>query len=148
NENASVEFHNTGLYNVLSAGGGEPRTGVGEAGRSFSYPWPNLGIYEHTKKPADVGKFKTPTLRNVALTAPYIHDGSIATLEEVLDHYAAGGRIITSGPNAGNGHDNPNKDLRIAGFRLTAQQREDLLAFLRSLTDTDGIRDVRFSNPW
>src|SRR5712692_732735 len=131
--NVSVEFHNTGLYNL--------------PGR-FSYPSPNLGIYEHTKKPPDVGKFKAPTLRNVALTAPYMHDGSIATLEEVLDHYAAGGRTISSDPYAGRGHDNPHKDARITGIALTAQNRQDLLAFLRSLTDTEVIHDPRFSNPW
>ncbi len=113
----------------------------------FSYPSPSLGIYEHTKKPADVGKFKAPTLRNVALTAPYMHDGSIATLEEVLDHYAAGGRTIASGPYAGRGHDNPNKDARMTGVALTAQNREDLLAFLPSLTDTEVIHEPRFASP-
>ena len=48
-----------------------------------------------TEKAEDVGKFKAPTLRNIALTAPYMHDGSIATLDEVIDHYAAGGRLVT-----------------------------------------------------
>jgi cytochrome c peroxidase len=133
NTRVPVEFHNTGLYNLPGA---------------FSYPAPNLGIYSHTKRPADVGKFKTPTLRNVELTGPYMHDGSIATLEEVLDHYVAGGRTIASGPSAGVGHDNPHKDTRIRGLHLTAQQREDLIAFLRSLTDREVIRDPRFSNPW
>jgi cytochrome c peroxidase len=130
---APAEFHNTGLYNLPGA---------------LSYPAPNLGVYEHTKRPADVGKFKTPTLRNVELTAPYMHDGSIATLEEVLDHYAAGGRTISTGPFAGRGHDNPHKDARINGVGLTAQNRADLIAFLRSLTDTELTRDPRFSDPW
>jgi cytochrome c peroxidase len=89
--------------------------------------------------PADVGKFKTPTLRNIALTAPYMHDGSIATLEGVLDHYAAGGR---------NGHDNPNKDPLVGGFTLSPQDREDLIAFLKALTDDQVVHDPRFSNPW
>ena len=127
------EFHNTALYNM-------PGT--------FAYPWPNLGIYLQTRKPADVGKFKTPSLRNVALTAPYMHDGSVATLEEVLDHYAAGGRTIANGPYAGRGHDNPHRDARMTGILLTPQNRADLLAFLRSLTDTELTRDPRFSNPW
>jgi cytochrome c peroxidase len=60
-------------------------------------------------KAEDVGKFKAPTLRNIAVTAPYMHDGSLATLEDVLAHYAAGGRTIASGPHQGVGHDNPNK---------------------------------------
>lgn len=131
--NAPVKFHNTALYNM-------PGT--------FPYPWPNLGVYRQTKKRADIGKFKAPSLRNVALTAPYMHDGSAATLEDVLDHYAAGGRNISSGPYAGRGHDNPYRDARITGFTLTAQNRQDLLAFLRSLTDTELTTDARFSNPW
>ena len=72
-------FHSTGLYNV--------------AGEFLALPLPNIGLYEHTKSQADVGRFKAPTLRNIARTAPYMHDGSIATLGEVVDHYAAGGRM-------------------------------------------------------
>jgi cytochrome c peroxidase len=128
-----IEFHNTGLYNV-------PGT--------FRYPRPNLGIYQQTRKVADAGKFKTPSLRNVVLTAPYMHDGSIATLEEVLDHYVAGGRTIANGPFAGRGHENPYRDSRMTGIALTPQNRDDLLAFLRSLTDVELTRDPRFSNPW
>ena len=63
-----------------------------------------------------MGKFRPPTLRNVAVTAPYMHDGSIQTLSQVLDHYAAGGRTIASGPYAGVGHDNPNKAPNVHGF--------------------------------
>jgi cytochrome c peroxidase len=126
-------FHNTGLYNVSGP---------------TSYPEPNVGIYQYTKQPGDVGKFKAPTLRNVALTAPYMHDGSVATLNDVLDHYAAGGRTITSGPNAGDGSQNPNKDPLIRGFKLSAQDRADLIAFLQSLTDEEVIHDARFANPW
>jgi cytochrome c peroxidase len=82
------------------------------------------------------GRYKTPTLRNVALTAPYMHDGSIATLEGVLGNYAAGG------------HDNPDKDRLIGGFTLKAGDRDDLMEFLRALTD-DGVKqDRRFANPW
>jgi cytochrome c peroxidase len=118
-----VAFHNTGLYNL---------PGV------LSYPAPNLGIYEFTHDAADVGKFKAPTLRNVALTGPYMHDGSIATLEAVLDHYAAGGRA----------RENPNKDHLIGGFPLSSQDRADLIAFLQSLTDEAVLHDPGFANPW
>jgi cytochrome c peroxidase len=114
----------------------------------LSYPAPNLGTFEHTKVAADVGKFKAPTLRNITLTAPYMHDGSMPTLEAVLDHYAAGGRSIASGPHAGVGRDNPNKDPLVAGFSLSREQRADLLAFLASLTDPNVAKDPRFSNPW
>ena len=67
--------------------------------------------YEPTKRGADVGKFKAPSLRNIALTGPYMHDGSIATLEEAVEHYAARGRSIASGPFAGKGAGSPNKGL-------------------------------------
>jgi cytochrome c peroxidase len=133
NAGRRVEFHNTGLYNLPG---------------SLSYPEPNTGIYEFTKAPSDVGKFKAPTLRNIALTAPYMHDGSIATLEGVLDHYAAGGRAVASGPHAGNGHDNPNKDPLIGGFTLSRQDRDDLIEFLKSLTDEAVTHDPRFADPW
>jgi len=125
-------FHNTGLYNVAGA---------------TSYPAPNLGIYEHTMRPEDVGKFKVPTLRNIALTAPYMHDGSAQTLDDVLDHYAAGGRTIVNTPFAGDGSQNPNKDPLIRGFTLSSQERADLIAFLQSLTDEEVIHDPRFGDP-
>lgn len=126
-------FHNTGLYNVAGP---------------FSYPAPNLGIFEHTRRPEDVGKFKAPSLRNIALTAPYMHDGSAATLEDVVEHYAAGGRTIEGGPYAGRGSANPNRDPRMADIAMTAQNKQDLLAFLRSLTDEQLTRDKRFADPW
>jgi cytochrome c peroxidase len=129
----TTEFHNIGLYNL---------TGV------FSYPASNLGVYELTRNSKDVGKFKAPTLRNIALTAPYMHDGSVATLDAVLDHYAAGGRTVESGPYAGVGHDNPNKDPLIGGFRLSAQDRKDLIEFLKSLTDEALLHETRLMNPW
>jgi len=87
---------------------------------------------------AEAGKFKAPTLRNIAVTAPYMHDGSIATLDGVLDHYAAGGRA----------HGNPNKDPLIGGFSLSAKDRGDLIEFLKSLTDDAVLHDPQFANPW
>ena len=77
-----------------------------------------------------------------------MHDGSVATLEEVIDHYAAGGRSIVEGPYRGVGHDNPAKSATIGGFTLSAEQRADLVAFLESLTDESLLRDPRFANPW
>lgn len=130
---AVTEFHNTGLYNLPGL---------------LSYPRENTGVFEITQDPSDVGKFKPPTLRNVAVTAPYMHDGSVATLEEAIDHYAAGGRTIASGVHAGVGRDNPNRSPAVRGFTLTPGQRADLVAFLRALTDEPLLRDPRFANPW
>jgi cytochrome c peroxidase len=131
-----IQFDNTGLYN-LNVGG--------EQGW---YPEPNTGLHAHTGNLPDMGKFKVPTLRNVALTGPYMHDGSIATLDEVMDHYAAGGRTIATGPHAGIGSANPFKSQLVSGFTLSAQQRESLIDYLEALTDQDFLTDPRFSNPW
>ncbi len=126
-------FHNTGLYNIDGMG---------------AYPPSNTGLHEFTGLPADMGRFRVPTLRNVAVTGPYMHDGSINTLSEVLDHYAAGGRTITEGPHAGVGRDNPYKSGFIRGFELTDQERADVLAFLDSLTDESFLRDPALADPW
>jgi cytochrome c peroxidase len=128
-----VLFHNTGLYNIDGAGG---------------FPPPNTGVENVSEKPTDMGRFKAPTLRNVAVTAPYMHDGSIATLSEVLDHYQAGGRTISEGPNAGIGSANPFKSNFVRGFVMTEEERADLLAFLESLTDSDFLADPAHSDPW
>ena len=100
---------------------------------------PNAGIFEFTHDQADTGKFKARLRENIALTAPYMHDGSIPTLEGVIDHYAAGGRA----------HDNPNKDHLIGGFSISPRRAaQDLIEYLKSLTDTEVIHDPRFANPW
>lgn len=80
------------------------------------------GRAQVTKDSADFGTFKTPTLRNVTLTAPYMHDGSLATLEEVIAFYNRGGRP------------NPNLDKELKPLKLTDQEKTDLLEFLKSLT--------------
>lgn len=125
-------FHNTGLYNLRNEG---------------DYPSANRGIYEFTGQRRDMGRFRAPSLRNVEYTAPYMHDGSIATLAEVIDHYAAGGRTIPTGEMAGPGYRNPYKSEFVAGFELAADERLDLLAFLESLSDPSVLGNVDFSDP-
>ena len=83
----------------------------------------DLGRYEVTRDPLDLRAIRTPTLRNVALTAPYMHDGSLDTLEQVLDHHAHGGSP-----------DDPAQDPGIASLTLSDDDRRALLAFLHSLT--------------
>ena len=126
-------FHNTGLYNLDGEG---------------AYPNDNTGIYEITGSPDDMGRFRPPSLRNVAVTAPYMHDGSIETLDEVLRFYERGGRLIEDGPYAGDGATSPLKSGLVAGFELTDDERADLIAFLESLTDDDFLTDPRFADPW
>ena len=128
-----TEFENNGIYNIDGKGG---------------FPKNNTGLFEFTRDPEDMGKFKVPTLRNVELTSPYMHDGSIATLEDVIDHYKAGGRTIKEGPNKGDGSKNPLKSSFVRGFDLTAQEKADIISFLKSLTDTNFTTDPRFSDPW
>jgi cytochrome c peroxidase len=101
------------------------------------YLAPNRGVYEQTRRAEDVGKFRPPTLRNIAVTAPYMHDGSLATLEDVVDHYLAGGRV-----------DQPNKTRILRPFRLAECEKQDLIEFLKSLTDQELLRDPRWSDPW
>jgi cytochrome c peroxidase len=125
-------FHNNGLYNVDGKGG---------------YPSSDRGMYEITHQARDIGRFKAPTLRNIAVTAPYMHDGSIATLAEAIEHYAAGGRTIESGPNTGTGSDSPLKDAFVTGFILSTQERADLIAFLESLTDEAFLTNPRLADP-
>lgn len=133
NRIGEIAFHNTGLYNLGNRG---------------AYPAPNTGIAEITGRAEDMGRFRAPSLRNVALTAPYMHDGSIATLDGVIDHYAAGGRTITTGPLAGVGRDNPLKSAFVPGFTLSERERADLLAFLHALTDPTLVTDPRYADPW
>lgn len=80
-------------------------------------------------------KFRAPTLRNVAVTAPYMHDGSVATLRDVVAHYARGGK-----PREG-------KSERVAGFSISASETDDLVAFLESLTDEKFLTNPAFSEP-
>jgi cytochrome c peroxidase len=126
-------FHNTGLYNIDGKG---------------AFPEPNRGVIELSGKAEDMGKFRAPSLRNVEVTGPYMHDGSIKSLEEALDFYAAGGRLITSGPHAGDGRTNPFKSDLISLIQLDATEKADIIAFLKTLTDHEFINDPRFSNPF
>jgi cytochrome c peroxidase len=82
----------------------------------------DLGRFDVTKNEADKGAFKTPTLRNVALSAPYMHDGSLKTLKDVIDFYVGGG------------NSNPHLDKDIKALTLSAQERKDLEEFLKALT--------------
>ncbi len=117
-------FHNTGLHDLDGPG---------------ARPDEDTGLRAVTHRRADTGGFRAPTLRNVALTAPYMHDGSLATLDEVIEHYAAGG---------GAGRDSRYKSPLIRGFVITPTDKQDLIEFLRSLTDAGFVSDPRFTDPW
>ena len=92
-------------------------------------PFLDLGLGSVTGNPSDNGKFKTPTLRNIELTAPYMHDGRFANLEEVIEHYDNGGHYSST-------VDPLMKKLGV-GLLLTNQEKEDLISFLLTLTDEE-----------
>jgi cytochrome c peroxidase len=130
---ANTVFFNNGLYNV---------------GNTGAYPEGGQGIFEITGKPEDMGRFRPPTLRNIAVTAPYMHDGSITTLEDVVRHYNAGGRNISAGVNAGDGRFNPYKSSFVREMGLSEVEVKALVAFLQTLTDQDFLTNPRYANPW
>lgn len=109
------------------------------SGDNFTdYAFYNIGLYKEyaddgryrlTGEDRDVGRFKTPTLRNIELTAPYMHDGSIASLEEVITLYNEGGIR------------HRNKDARITPLHLTKEQEADLVAFMKALTDYNFVQN-------
>ena len=94
------------------------------------------GVGDITLNPTDIGHFKSPSLRNVEFTAPYMHDGRFATLDAVLDHYSSGGKK------------HPNKDIRVQPLNFTASEKAALIAFLKTLTDRTFLTDPKFSDPF
>lgn len=135
-------FHNTGLYYTA-------QPSFSTAGSlKYGYPEHDRGMIDVTQNIGDEGLFRAPTLRNIALTAPYMHDGSIATLADVIEFYAAGGRQIAAGSHQGDGRQHPNKSAFIKGFDLTENEKAALIAFLHSLTDEQFIHNEKHSDPW
>ncbi|WP_338761062.1 cytochrome c peroxidase [Bernardetia sp. ABR2-2B] len=107
------------------------------------------GLFAVTQNRFDKGKFRTPSLRNIALTAPYMHDGRLQTLEEVIEHYDNGikksqtlSSLITAASN--DFISDPNGEIRLA---LTEQEKKDIIAFLEMLTDEEFITNPKFSEP-
>jgi cytochrome c peroxidase len=98
-------YHNVGLYNE----------------------YPDIGREAITLDPQDNGKFMTPSLRNIALSPPYMHDGSMQTLEEVVAHFNSGGML------------HPVKDEQLIPLNLTEQEQSDLVSFLLSLSDEEFV---------
>ncbi|UTW64628.1 c-type cytochrome [bacterium SCSIO 12741] len=110
-----------------------------------SYEITNNGLYLHyadsgrkrlTNLESDRATFKVPTLRNVALTAPYMHDGSMPDLESVVAHYSAGGK------------NHPNRHPLIRPLDLSPKEQQDLVSFLRTLTDEEFVNNPHFTNPF
>ncbi|SEL49247.1 cytochrome c peroxidase [Aquimarina amphilecti] len=103
----------------------------------------DLGVNETTGNPNDVGKFKVPSLRNIAIRPPYMHDGRFATLEEVIEHYSSGIQNHQSliSPLV-------NSEGEVGQFNFTEEEKEALVAFLNTLTDNQMLTDEKYSNPF
>jgi cytochrome c peroxidase len=95
--------------------------------------------------PSNDGKFKAPSLRNIAVTAPYMHDGRFKTLDEVVEHYSRG---IRPHENLGLAFGEDQRKDGTLGFQLTAEQKAAIVAFLKTLTDETLNSDPKFSDPF
>lgn len=124
-------YANTGLYNIEG-----------------NYPLEDQGLFEFTHKKEDRGKFRIPSLKNVLLTAPYTHNGSVETISDMIDIYAAAGRNIKDGPFKGDGSKHPNKSHLIKGFQLSSSEKQQLLAFFNALTDTSNLHVAHWKDPF
>ncbi len=98
--------------------------------------FPDNGRGNITGRRIDNGKMRAPSLRNIAMRTPYMHDGSLNSLEEVVEHYNSGG------------HPAENRDPLIRPLGLTESQKSDLIAFLHTLTDTAALNNPQLSNPF
>lgn len=103
----------------------------------FSDTLIHKGLASKTGNSNDIGKYKTPTLRNLAFTSPYFHDGSVESLQEVVYMF-----------EKGNVSDQQNKHPFIQGFKLSLQERSDLIRFLLCLTDSTILYRTEYQNPW
>ncbi|HRG89402.1 MAG TPA: cytochrome-c peroxidase, partial [Chitinophagales bacterium] len=112
-----IKFHNNGIMN------------------SFQL---DSGLAHITQRPEDVGRFKTPSLRNLQYTRPYMHDGSFATLEAVLDHYSSGVKMSAT-------LDTALQKNGVVGIPLTATEKAKIIAFLNTLNDATFVADRRFA---
>ena len=101
----------------------------------------DLGLADVTGLSTDEGKFKVPTLRNIEITAPYMHDGRFATLEEVIEHYNSG--VHADSPNL-----DPEMHNASEGLNLTDEQKTDLINFLKTFSEPDFLTNVNYSNPF
>lgn len=125
--------------NALGTTGGFSNNGLDKARQNADFKDAGQGGVTGNKN--DYGKFKIPSLRNVALTAPYMHDGRFATLEEVVDFYS-------TGVNQSLNIDSKMEKAHVGGVHFSPEQKKQLIAFLHTLTDSALVTDPEFSNPF
>jgi cytochrome c peroxidase len=116
---------------------------VNVANNGLEMDYKDWGVGGLSNNPQQIGIFKVPMLRNVALTAPYMHDGRFATLEDVVEHYSSG---IKKHPNL---HENLRKaDAEPRNMNFSQEEKDALVTFLKTLTDKEGVTQARYSDPF
>lgn len=127
-----MELFNSDRLNCTKCHGGFNFTNYAFENNGLSVAYADNGRERLTGKEEDRALFKVPSLRNVEITSPYMHDGSINTLEEVVEHYNSGGK------------NHPHKSQFIKALYLSTQEKIDLVNFLKSLTDFSFIKDKKY----
>lgn len=142
-ENQGKQLFFSPLTACATCHGTETFTAPGNRNDGIENPSVDEGVGGVSNIIAQVGNFKVPSLKNIGLTAPYMHDGRFATLEQVVEHYNSG---IQANPNLAPQLKNPNGTPK--RLNLTDEQKASLVAFLKTLTDTSITTDEKFSNPF
>ena len=132
-EEAGMELFFSGRINCSSCHGGPFFTHHNFENNGLYYEYQDEGKFRLTGEETDVAKFKVPSLRNVGVTAPYMHDGSMKTLKDVIQHYNEGGK------------QHPNKSVLIMPLDLSQDEMDALEAFLLTLTDHKFMNDARWN---
>jgi cytochrome c peroxidase len=139
-ENRGKTLYNTNCASCHTASFGRPSLFLANNGLDDVIV--DKGVGDITKNQSEMGTFKVPTLRNIAITAPYMHDGRFASLEQVVEHYSTG---IKNSPTLSNTLKSNGAPMK---FNFSASEKEDLIAFLNTLTDDEFRADKRFSDPF
>lgn len=132
---AEAGYFNVGLYDL-------------DPGDSGAYPETAQGLFETTGMASDMGRFRTPTLRNLAYTGPYMHDGSVVSVEQAVDIMLDGGRVVESGPFVGDGRGNIHKSELLTPVELSTEDRAALLAMLDALNEPGLIESATLASPF
>ena len=127
------KYQNIGLYNI---------------GKDSLYANDDNGLFNESNDRDDIGKFKIPSLRNIMLTAPYFHDGSAPDINAVINSYSKGGREVKDGSFKGDGRLHPNKNQFVEGFKISPKERQQLISFFKTLTDTSYLKNSFYTNPF
>lgn len=142
-ENAGKQLFFSPALACATCHGTETFTAPGDRNNGLDNPIADKGVGGINNMPLQDGNFKATSLKSIALTAPYMHDGRFATLEQVIEHYNSG---VKANPNLAPQLKNPDGTPR--RLNLTNEQKAALLAFLRTLTDDAISTDSKFSNPF